>query len=94
MNGPDHFQEAERCAAEADEAAEYAQREGQGRENPEDQANRAAAWRAAEHARGMGLLHAMLAQAAATAMQPSQYSTGRPEIARWYEVAGVKPDAG
>jgi hypothetical protein len=84
--GPDHYREAERLTESADrwlnaDAGWMASMSAE-----ERLARRASDLDAAQ-------VHATLALAAATAMQPSGYGYGQPEFKAWDAVAGVQPEA-
>ncbi|MEV0968479.1 hypothetical protein [Microtetraspora glauca] len=100
MTGPEHYREAERCAKHAEGLfGEYVEAHGEDGSTPGVELIR----RQAEHCREMGVLHATLAQAAATALNDHEHAAddgvnvgGMPigDYRAWREVAGVKPDGG
>jgi hypothetical protein len=75
MTGPEHYREAERLLAPG------------GRRNPWGDVEPVAP---SEAAVARAQVHATLALAAATAINPSDYGMGRPEWTEWTAVASVE----
>ncbi|MGI5485189.1 hypothetical protein [Microtetraspora malaysiensis] len=98
MTGPEHYREGERSAQQAEVLfGEYVTAHDEDGNTPNVELIR----RQAEHCREMGVLHATLALAAATALNDHEHAAddgvsvgGMPigDYKAWREAAGVQPE--
>lgn len=90
MTGPEHYREAEQYA----EIAVQDIHDAIAAAVDGNQAEAAKRYAWAVHTREMGMLHATLAQTAATALNDYPNGTSVEDLAAWRSVAGTKPEGG